>query len=235
MRSKQPNSGRRSPYGPNIVRAWFDTVFQYALQGLETEQSFLSRRNWTFRFRIQTRLSIWVRWRALACRGPRNLEQFVSFFPEVGEKVSEHDGCEHGLEDACRSYFAAILDSSDFHRAFEDVAAETPKSLGVEFSRHFGAYSSQADFMAILAEYLINNIDVLPGHYTTAALWNQCRSRFLPVVSSPALSPFREATERAGTDLLVAAEGLSSLFKTTPSGLSLRFDVPYVAELISAR
>src|SRR5713101_8242128 len=43
-------SRKKPPYGPNIVRAWFDTVIQPALRGLETEQSFLERKNWTFRF-----------------------------------------------------------------------------------------------------------------------------------------------------------------------------------------
>jgi hypothetical protein len=50
MKTKAPTSGRKGPYGPNIVRAWFDTVFRYALRGLESERSFLTGRNWTFRF-----------------------------------------------------------------------------------------------------------------------------------------------------------------------------------------
>jgi hypothetical protein len=40
-------------YGPNIVRAWFDTVLRQVLSGLQSEQDFPGRRNWTFRHNTQ--------------------------------------------------------------------------------------------------------------------------------------------------------------------------------------
>jgi hypothetical protein len=235
MKTTPRISGRKEPYGPNIVRAWFDTVFQYALRGLESERSFLTRRNWTFRFHTRTLEYLGPLVEYLPAGARENLEQFVSFFPKVGEKISEHDICEHQLEESCRAYFAAILDNGDFRKTFESIASEAPQALGREFSSHFGAYSSDADFMGILAEYLINNVETLPSYYSTAELWNRYRDRFPPLVSEPALASFREATEREGRAVLQAVDGLTSLLKETRSALSLRFDVPYVAELNSVR
>src|SRR5438094_701510 len=127
MKTKQRTSLKKKPYGPNIVRAWFDSVFHYALRGLENERGFLVRRNWTFRFSN----------RALEYFGPieehlpgarENLEQFVSFFPAVGARMNEHDDRERQLEQSCNEYFEAIVESPQFGNAFDSVAAEAPQA-----------------------------------------------------------------------------------------------------------
>ena len=84
MKTKQRTGRKKKPYGPNIVRAWFDTVFQYALRGLDNERGFLVRRNWTFRFRSRTLEYLCPFAEHLPGAARENLEQFVSFFPEVG-------------------------------------------------------------------------------------------------------------------------------------------------------
>jgi len=234
MKTKSQTVGRKGSYGPNIVRAWFDTVFLYALRGLDSERDFLTKRNWTFRFHTRTLEYLGPLAEHLPVAARENLEQFVSFFPQIGTKISGHDICEHQLEVNCRAYLAALLEFEDFQKTFQSVASEAPHALGRDFSSHFGA-SPEADFMAILAEYLINNIEGLPSAYSTAELWNRYRLRFLPVVSGPGLAPFREATERSGRAMLDVVEELTSLFKDARSELSLRFDVPYVSEINSVR
>ena len=189
MKTKSQTGGRKEPYGPNIVRAWFDTVFQYALRGLDSERGFLTRRNWTFRFPTRTLEYLGPLAEHVPAAARANLEQFVSFFPQAGAKISDHDVCEHQLEESCRVYLTAILESEDFRKTFESIASEAPRALGREFSGHFGAYSSEADFMGVLAEYLINNVERLPSHYSTAELWNRYGRRFLPVISTSALAP----------------------------------------------
>jgi hypothetical protein len=235
MKAKSRSSGRKAPYGPNIVRAWFDTVFQYALRGLENERGFLVGRNWTFRFRTQTVEYLAPLAEHLAAAARENLEQFVSFFPEVEVKISAHDVRERQLQEACVAYYTAVMKSDAFRKVFESVASEAPRVLGREFRSHFGAYFSEADFMGALAEYLVNNVEQLPSYYSTAELWERYRDRFLPVLAEPALVHLREATERAGHGMLEAVDQLTSLLKDTRSKLSLEFDVPYVAELNNVR
>lgn len=235
MNTKQSTRRKKKPYGPNIVRAWFDTVFYYSLAGLERERGFLVRRNWTFRFRDATLEYLGPLAAHLPTAARENLEQFVSFFPEASARITDHDGAERQLEQNCRTYFEAILNHPHFRAVFESVGTEAPQALGREFSSHFGAYSSDTDFMGILAEYLVNNVETLPSHYSTAELWNHYRDRFLPVVLTPELAPFRETTTQAGQALLKAVEDLTSSLKSIRSELSLEFDVPYVAELNSVR
>lgn len=202
---------------------------------MESERGFLTKRNWTFRFHTVTLEYLGPLAEHLPVEARENLEQFVFFFPKVEAKISRHDACEHQLEEDCRAYFAAILQSVAFKEVFASVAAESPHVLGREFNSFFGAYSSPADFKGSLAEYLINNVECLPSRYSAAELWNRYRDRFLPVVDGPDLGHLRVAVERAGRSMLGAADELISLLKETRSELSLRFDVAYVAELKDVR
>jgi hypothetical protein len=230
MKAKPRAGNKKKPYGPNIVRAWFETVFQYALAGLENERGFLSRRNWTFRFHNRKLEYLAPIAEHLPAAARQNLEQFVSFFPEVAVQIGEHDSCERQLEKSCNAYFVSLLESRHFREAFHDVAQGAPQALGREFSSHFGAYSSEADFEGILAEYLVNNIETLPSYYSTAQLWNQYRDRFLEIVSAPDLAPFGKAAAESGQSMPDAADDLVAMLKSTRFKLSLEFDVPYVAE-----
>ena len=49
--SKKARSRKKAPaIGPRIVRAWFDTVVNPLLNGLEKEQQLLAQHNWTWEF-----------------------------------------------------------------------------------------------------------------------------------------------------------------------------------------
>src|SRR5229473_2372086 len=122
MITKRRADRKKKPYGPNIVRAWFDTVFHYALRGLENERSFLVRRNWTFRFRNRTLEYLGPLAEHLPAAARENLEQFVFFFPDVGARISAHDSRERQLEESCRAYFEALLKSSHFREVYQSVA-----------------------------------------------------------------------------------------------------------------
>jgi hypothetical protein len=232
---RQPTRSAKKSYGPNIVRAWFDTVFHYILAGLETEKGFLARRNWTFRHSNGKLEYIASVARHVPSAATENLEQFVAFFPEVGALIERHDHCVQQLESRCAAYSDAIVESANFLTTFRRVEAESPAVLRHEFNRNFGAYSSEEDFKRILAEYLVNNIESLFNYFTTAALWNRYQTGFFRSVAVPELTPLREATDRAGSDLIEAVDELVALMKKTRSELSLKHDVPFVAELSSVR
>jgi hypothetical protein len=232
---KQPWRSAKQPYGPNIVRAWFDTVFHYVLAGLETEKGFLSRCNWTFRHhngRLEYIASVakYVPSAAL-----ENLEQFVGFFPEEGALIDRHDNCVQQLESRCTTYADAIIESTSFLTTFRRVEAESPQVLHHEFNRNFGAYSSEEDFKRILAEHLVNNIESLFSYHSTAALWNRYREDFVSAVNTPELVSLREAVNQAGRDAITASDELIASMKRVRSELSLAFDVPFVVELSSVR
>jgi len=233
MKTK-PRANRKKPYGPNIVRAWFDTVFLYALRGLENEREVLVHRNWTFRYHNQRLEYLGPLAEHLPAEAKPNLEQFVSFFPGAGSRISVHDDRQHRLEQDCIAYYEAILKDANFRKVFEHVASDAPETLGGDFSSHFGAVG-EAGFEPVLAEYLVNNIEKLPGYYKPAALWNHYSRRFFEAISTPELASFRKTTEQSGQALQEAVDYLAAFLKSTRSKLSLEFDVPYVTEVSSLR
>jgi hypothetical protein len=233
--NKPARRSAKRPYGPNIVRAWFDTVFHYVLSGLETEKGFLRQRNWTFRHHNRTLEYIAPISKYVPTAAVENLEQFVSFFPDAGVLINRHDICVERLQGRCAAYADGIVRNSDFLAVFKLVARESPKVLKRNFSENFGAYSTEESFKKILAEHLVNNIDSLFSYYATAALWKHYGQTFARAVAGRKLSPLREAADDAGRDLIEACDELTAEMKRVRSELSLAFDVPFVAELTSVR
>jgi len=233
--NKPAQRSAERPYGPNIVRAWFDTVFHYVLSGLETEKGFLHQRNWTFRHHNRTLEYIAPIAKYVPTAAVENLEQFISFFPDVGALINSHDVCVERLRECCAAYADAIIRNADFLAAFRLAERESPKVLKRDFSANFGAYSTEESFKKILSEHLVNNIASLFSYYATAALWKHYGKDFARAVAGRKLSPLREAADHAGRDLLEASDKLTASMKKVRGELSLEFDVPFVAELTSVR
>jgi hypothetical protein len=232
MRTRPRNNQKK--YGPNIVRAWFDTVFQYVLGRLASQRGYLLRRNWTFRFYNRRLEYIATLGDHMPMSARENLEQFASFFPEVSDFLEAHDRKVGDLTAACATFHEAILRDPRFQEVFDGIERDAPAEFGAEFSSNFGALSDRADFAGALAEYLVDNFADLPGYYATSRLWNRFRDRFVPVMASPEIESRRLETEETGRDLLEASEKLIGLLKAKRSELSLEFDVPYATETTSA-
>ena len=230
--SRQTN---RKKYGPNIVRAWFDTFFQYALERLASERTLLVDRKWTFRFYNRSLEYIATLGEHMPLSARENLEQFLSFYPAVEGLLAAHDRGVGRLLEACTTFHDAIIRDPRFQEVFESVAAEAPAALGADFSSHFGALSGMADFAGIIAEYLVNNFGDLPSYYATSRLWNRYRDRFAEAIASAEMEPFRLNTQAAGRELVETIDRLVDNLKLIRSELSLKFDVPLAPEITSAR
>jgi len=219
---------KKPPYGPNIVRAWFDTVLNPGLRGLDRERSLLDRKSWTYRFYSDSLESI----APFAAHGVSraNLEQFTEFFAEVASRVGQHDECVESLRLACGNYHAAIMNDPGFREAVRQIEAEVPETIGGEFGSHFGAYSRHEDFLGVLAENLVNNFEELPDYYATYKLWNQFRQRLVAVLDASELARRRRETEAAGRKLFQVVDSLIDELRRIRSALSLEVDVPFAAE-----
>ncbi len=231
----KPRTGGGVKYGPNIVRAWFDTVFHYLLQGLKNERDFLTRDNWTFRWSTRDLEYLCPAAMLVPAAARENLEQLVMFFSEIGAEIEVHNACEGRLAEDCRSLYDAILGSTVFCEIFSSVRLDSEQGTGRDFKEHFGAYSLDSDFRGILAEYLVNNVEKLPSYYSTAGLWNQYHNRFSAVLETPEVRPQRDALRASGRLMREAVGKLDSTLRRIRAQLSLEFDVPYVAELSSVR
>jgi hypothetical protein len=231
MRSRSKNGKKK--YGPNIVRAWFATIFQYVLGRTETECGYLARRNWSYRFYKGSLDFIVSLSEDMPTIERANLEQFAGFFPEVKDLLERHDRCVSELNSACVTLHEAILSDPVFLEVFTNVEAEAQSVFGVEFASHFGALSDRESFAGLLAEYLVNNLGDLPAYYSTARLWNRFRGRFAPVMTAPQIDSLRLETDKRGQELLDAATQLADAFRSKRLELSQELDVP-VAEAVNA-
>lgn len=231
---RQSGRGSLRP-GPGIIRAWLDTVLKYMLYGLEIERRLCEQRDWTWRFRPPRLESFGrVREHVVAEAWP-NLDQFLEFHPQLSPLIEAHDQGVARLKDDCRAYHDALIGSEALQSVYRRIAAECPAVLGSDISRFFGAYSTEEDFLGVLAEEIVNNKDHLPSHFADAPLWNRYKDQFLGVREDPVAQPLFRATTAAGEDVRAAAAELLEALRQAQSDLSLRFDVPLVSELSVSR
>ncbi|MEK7406969.1 MAG: hypothetical protein AAB225_17990 [Acidobacteriota bacterium] len=220
----------RSDIGPNIVRAWFDSVINPLLRALERERELLKEGNWTWRFRPSA--LEWVRpaQAYLAPDARDNLKHFVVLNPFVKVVMGRHDQKVPLLMEACQRYHQAVSADESFRRLYRK--ATSPQSLaemGVErLSDLFGAYPS-VDHLALLAQYVVNNTGELPAHYTPAQLWNRHRGEFLAVRQRPKVRLYYGSATSTGQALLREVNRLVALLERRRLHLSLEHDQPYAA------
>ena len=222
--SRKPQAQRKQAAGPRIVRAWFDTVINPLLSGLNEERSLLLRGNWTWQFRGGVLESIRPAAHYAPSQAKENLEQFLAFYSSIKELTERHDRGVAALEHACFRLHTALVNRSPLPRLYEQLTS--PASLR-SISEVFGGYAP-ADHVAVLAQYVINNTGELPDHYTTAPFWNQHRDKFLSVLSTPDVGKQNKETNSAGARLRQITNELIVKLQEVRLGLSVKHDVPYV-------
>jgi hypothetical protein len=80
----------------------------------------------------------------------------------------------------------------------------------------------------VIAQYVINRSGELAFHYSTAKLWNACRSRFIQILHAPDIeSHYNSALAQAG-ELTRLDAALLKRLKALRLDLSLTHDQPFV-------
>jgi hypothetical protein len=214
--------------GPNIVRAWFDTVLNPVLQALTVEQERLERKDWTWRF-IPGGLEAIRPVRAhLDISARDNLEQFLQLHSAVNLWTRKHDVQVALLSDKCEQLQHRLEQSPELLRIYERATSpEALSDMGASLREIFGAYPPQ-DHLALLAQYIVNDTGDLLEYHTTARLWNKHREEFLAVLRHRSVRLHAVATAKAGENLLRSVGLLFRVLKETRLKLSLEYDVPYV-------
>ena len=215
--------------GPNIVRAWFDSVINPVLQGLETERELIRKGNWTWRFRppgleVIHPVRAYVQPTAYA-----NLKQFTQLNREAGQRIDLHDSKIPLLLDECAKLHRAIARDERFRELHCAVtSSDNLCELNVsDLSELFGAYGKE-DQLELFAQYTTNNVGELGSYYAGARLWNPNRSVFLKVRDRPEIHKHYQSTAKAGDSLLGEVHRLIQLLEEKRLELSLEYDQPYV-------
>ena len=233
--TKSPKLAKASrSVGPNIVRAWFDTVINPLLQALKNEQTYLEKGDCTWRFRpggLEALRSVRAH---LDLEAWDNLEQIAQFYRGVKLAADSHDKNVESLSERCALLQQRVQNSPELLDIYQRVTMA--KSLaGIGYSsleQVFGAYPP-SDHLALLAQYIVNQTGYLPDHYHTARLWNKFRKEFLAVLARPSIRIHMTAADRAREKLLFSVKLLLRILKEKRLELSLEHDVPYVTALRS--
>ncbi len=213
--------------GPNIVRAWFDTVINPLLGFLEQEVSWLAQENWTWRFKPPALELICPVRRYLDREAYPNLEQFQQLQPSFARLAGQHDQLVEKLTQAAQRLHEKIGGDPDL-RSEISVAISLAgfKNLGVSsVTEIFGAYPA-SEHVNLVAQYLVNHLGDLPAHYATSTLWNAKRHQFMKVLERPGVRELDIQAKRAAAQLAAASKELIELLKEIRLTLSLKHDVP---------
>lgn len=251
MRSRRTFKGKKYKLGPNIVRAWFDTVINPLIHSLGVETFFLSSHSWTWQFRlavppplpsIQTHGFVfsspmekiaYVR-SYLDASGLLNIQQLYELYPNIKKAGEDHDNKVSDLASKCYHLHRLLKESQALRALYDRFTSPEHLSSDIGPGNIFGAYP-KSDHLALLAQYIVNNQTTLPDHFSTAIFWNTYRGEFLALLSKPDFRVPYQDTLRSGNALLKSSNRLRDMLTELRSTLSLRYDTPYVSSSAPAQ
>ncbi|HEV3199988.1 MAG TPA: hypothetical protein VGZ73_18920 [Bryobacteraceae bacterium] len=218
-----------TPPHPNIVRAWFDTVLNPLVRALRTEAAVLVNGNLTWRCE-QRRLASLVPVRShVPVEAWDNYDQFRGLNPQCEHPIQDHDRRLQVLFNSCETLAARLVDSRALRETFARAVETLPPNTDV--AAVFGA-CTPGRYHDVITEYIINNVQRLPGYYSTASFWNDHRQEFLAVRGSDEIRPHWEATVAASHRFAGAVDQLIGILSELRNNLSLSAGVPIVDQLV---
>jgi len=235
---------RKAVPGPQIVRAWFDTVIHPLLKHLTRERQALIHLNWTWQFRPGSLEAIRPVRHYVPLSAHENFIQFVAFYPMVKKDAEEHDRLTEGLTAACSRLQSVLVNQSSLQTLYQELTStESLRSVSGQLSmrgvdvqtasaerllgEYFGGYPP-SDNLAVLAQFIVNNTGDLPSHFTIAPFWNRFRERFVATLQSAAVRRQYTETTGIGARLRENSQMLSQRLEMVRNDLSLAHDVPPV-------
>jgi hypothetical protein len=206
-----------------IVRAWFDTAVNPLIRGLNTEASLLAEGNLTWRFQSQELVSLVPV--QLLVESNDNLDQFLTIYPECATLVRDHDKAHQKLSEGCRVLQTKLVQSTAMRTMFERATSPGQLPDGTDIEGVFGAFEA-GDYLEIVAEYIINDIQRLPSYFTTAIFWNMHSQEFLGLRESDEVRPFWRKVVEASESFSKAITQLTSALRQIRNDLSFSVGVP---------
>jgi hypothetical protein len=212
-----PDMRLRERVKPGLVKAWFRTVINPIIAGLEAEADLLRRDDYTWRAYAR-RLAGFapVRSQVAEIASP-NLDQFLRVYPEFQPLFEDHDEKLRVLFEKVSEYASAL----DAYSPLRQMAAHLIDKTNPGFS-------NDEEAVSVAAEYVVNGVTHLPNYYSTAQFWNSHSRQFLDLRDHPEISPFRESAHVAALTLKQSADDLAGALKAVRDELSFDMDVPPV-------
>jgi hypothetical protein len=204
-----------------LARTWLLTVINPILDGLRREKVWLARRNWTWRAANNSFEQLWPAATYVEARYQDNVEPFLSEYRTAARSLSEHDQLVKGLADACQAAFRILLGSAVFQAA-EAEATNAALEAGIVVDEARGAVPAE-QWSRLLAEYVVNGVQSLPSHYSTARFWAVAGPTLLATTHHPQLHAEFNNVGETGQKLLEAVDRCLSAFNGIRAEYTRRF------------
>lgn len=226
--ARKAASARKAEPRPTreLARTWVVTVINPILQGIRREKVLLTQKNWSWRYITGSFEYLWPIEYLLDASYRDNLSAFCDWYGEASRAIRAHDSKLSELAALCNIAFRRLFETSNFPAAVQEANTLAAKK-GIDLEGARGAVPAD-QWPRLIGEYLINNVRTLPEHYTTAPFWKEAGEIVLRVRNSKDLRDQFGALERAGTELMQAAESAEHALLSIRQTYTRQFGIPPV-------
>jgi hypothetical protein len=195
VRKRRPSTHK---IDKELARTWLVTVINPILEGLRREKTWLARGRWTWDTDAGRFAHLWPAAAHVEPRYRDNFDAFLEQYPEARGSFAKHDGALLRLAAACEDTVAALLTSDAFAIALER-ANHLAGLANISLDEARGAVPAER-WPKHLAEYVVNNVESLPSHYTSAEFWQIASPVLLETRASDSLHACFEKVKQTTLD-----------------------------------
>lgn len=206
--------------GPRRVEAWIYTVINPLIEALNVEKSFLKDKNWTWRYYTKSLEFILPLEKYVDSPSLPNFEDFLKANPRIKQERKEHDDLRIALSENCGTAFNHLIALDPFQDKVK-LSLSIYKKENPTGEYPGGAIPEKA-FDKLVAQYIVNSIKELPGHYTTSKFWLRFGDEFLRFRASEVF----EDLDTSGDELEKDDERLLITLENLRSNLRKEYDIP---------
>jgi hypothetical protein len=206
--------------GPRRVEAWVYTVINPLIEALKVEKSFLKEKNWTWRFQIKSLEFILPLEKYVDSASLPNFEDFLRANPQVERKRRKHDDLRAKLSENCEIAFNCLIASDPFEDRVKLFLSIYEKEKPAE--EFPGGAVPEKDFDKLVAQYIVNSIKELPGHYTASKFWSRFGGELLQFRTGDVF----ENLDASGEQLENEDDRLLKSLEDLRSTLCENYDIP---------
>lgn len=231
--------------GPRRARAWFDTVFNPYLRGLEHEKHLLQLPFNEFHLDPYAKGNYTFRWSEKRLEYIGHPERWVdySYYPnldDVRQSLPEFADMERRHQEAVTELYNACL------ALFDGFVALSPKFIEIvegdikHYHEHTSPYSPNeyknieellakdpGEIVKDLAEILINNAVFLRTGYIYSEYFNRFGSNFKDLRTDPSIIPLQENLQQANATTITVIDAFTAYIIAIRRGISDKLDIPF--------
>lgn len=178
---KRKNSNPKPKRHSQRVAAWVYTVLNPIVGGLEREIHFLDQGNLTWRCYARRCEYIRPVQEYVQSGHWPNYRDFLADNRNFAREFATHDSVVCEAESLASKFYDLLMQSALFGREVSAYLEEYEAALDTAASQQHSLEHMKGELPKYVAEYLINEVKVLPAHYTAHKFWEKYSVKFRDV------------------------------------------------------